>query len=207
MYQINGVYCAVLTPINADLSINNDLYLRHCQFLMKKGLDGLTPFGTNGEASSFSINQKKESLEFLLNNRIDPKILIPDKKSSLPKKFEVVCVEDLGARFQGAKTFVQDTIEALPGFYSKVGQSLKAWVPKPPEIKADDEQDVKIQNEKEVATQINETQYYYFVTGAEKQVGPVGELEIRGLVEKTPQSDVRVWHEGLTSWVPFNEVF
>jgi hypothetical protein len=137
----------------------------------------------------------------------NPKILIPDKNSSLPKKFEVVCVEDLGARFQGAKTFVQDTIEALPGFYSKVGQSLKAWVPKPPEIKADDEQDVKIQNEKEVATQINETQYYYFVTGAEKQVGPVGELEIRGLVEKTPQSDVRVWHEGLTSWVPFNEVF
>ena len=58
MNQINGVYCAVLTPINADLSINNDLYLRHCQLLMKKGLDGLTPFGTNGEASSFSVNEK-----------------------------------------------------------------------------------------------------------------------------------------------------
>ena len=77
MNKINGVYCAALTPINKDLSINKDLYLRHCQFLMKQGLDGLTPFGTNGEASSFSIEQKKETIQFLLDNRIDPKILMP----------------------------------------------------------------------------------------------------------------------------------
>ena len=61
MFKISGVYCASLTPVNNDLSINNDLYLRHCQSLMHKGLDGLTLFGTNGEASSFSIDQKKRS--------------------------------------------------------------------------------------------------------------------------------------------------
>ena len=55
MFKINGVYCASLTPINNNLTINTDLYLRHCQALMHKGLDGLTLFGTNGEASSFSI--------------------------------------------------------------------------------------------------------------------------------------------------------
>ncbi len=82
MNKINGVYCAVLTPIKQDLSINKDLYLRHCQFLMKRGLDGLTPFGTNGEASSFSLNQKKDGIDFLLDNRVDPKILIPGSGSS-----------------------------------------------------------------------------------------------------------------------------
>ena len=82
MNKINGVYCAALTPLNQDLSINKDLYLRHCQFLMKQGLDGLTLFGTNGEASSFSVYQKKETVQFLLENRIDPKILMPGSGSS-----------------------------------------------------------------------------------------------------------------------------
>ena len=76
MFKISGVYCASLTPINNELSINTDLYLRHCQTLMRKGLDGLTLFGTNGEASSFSLDQKKNAIEFLLNNRIDSSNLI-----------------------------------------------------------------------------------------------------------------------------------
>ncbi len=76
MFKISGAYCAVLTPLNNNLSINNNLHLRHCQSLMQKGLDGLTIFGTNGEASSFSINQKIQSIEFLLDNRIDASNLI-----------------------------------------------------------------------------------------------------------------------------------
>ena len=76
MFKISGAYCAVLTPLNNNLSINNNLHLRHCQSLMQKGLNGLTIFGTNGEASSFSINQKINSIEFLLDNRIDASNLI-----------------------------------------------------------------------------------------------------------------------------------
>ena len=76
MFKISGAYCAVLTPLNNKLSINNNLHLRHCQSLMQKGLDGLTIFGTNGEASSFSIKQKINSIEFLLENRIDASNLI-----------------------------------------------------------------------------------------------------------------------------------
>ena len=82
MHKINGAYCAAITPINQDLTVNKDLYLRHCQSLIRKGLDGLTLFGTNGEASSFSIKQKKESIHFLLENRIDPKNLILGTGSS-----------------------------------------------------------------------------------------------------------------------------
>jgi len=76
MFKITGVYCAVITPIKNNHSINKDLHLRHCQSLMKKGLDGLTIFGTNGEASSFSVTQKIKSIEFLLENRIDASNLI-----------------------------------------------------------------------------------------------------------------------------------
>ena len=82
MFKISGAYCAVLTPLDNNLSINNNLHLRHCQSLMQKGLDGLTIFGTNGEASSFSIKQKMHSIEFLLENRIDASNLIIGSGSS-----------------------------------------------------------------------------------------------------------------------------
>ena len=82
MHKISGVFSAALTPIKQDLSINQDLYLRHCQYLMRQGHDGIAIFGTTGEANSFSIQEKKNNLEYLLSNRIDPKILIPGTGSS-----------------------------------------------------------------------------------------------------------------------------
>ena len=82
MHKISGVYSAALTPIKQDLSINQDLYLRHCQYLMRQGHDGLAIFGTTGEANSFSLKERKENLEFLLSHKIDPKVLIPGTGSS-----------------------------------------------------------------------------------------------------------------------------
>ena len=67
MHKINGIYSAALTPINDDLSINKNLYLEHCQYLMKQGHDGLAIFGTTGEANSFSIKEKCDTIDFLKN--------------------------------------------------------------------------------------------------------------------------------------------
>jgi Dihydrodipicolinate synthase/N-acetylneuraminate lyase len=82
MHKISGIFSAALTPIKKDFSINQDLYLRHCQYLMRQGHDGLAIFGTTGEANSFSVQEKKNNLEFLLANRIDPNVLIPGTGSS-----------------------------------------------------------------------------------------------------------------------------
>jgi 4-hydroxy-tetrahydrodipicolinate synthase len=82
MLKISGVYSAALTPLKEDLTVNKDLYLRHCQYLMKQGHDGLAIFGTTGEANSISIKEKCETIDFLITNRIDPKILIPGTGSS-----------------------------------------------------------------------------------------------------------------------------
>jgi len=82
MLKISGVFSAALTPIKEDLTVNKDLYIRHCQYLMKQGHDGLAIFGTTGEANSFSINEKCETIDFLITNKIDPKVLIPGTGSS-----------------------------------------------------------------------------------------------------------------------------
>ena len=111
MLKISGVYSAALTPIKEDLTVNKDLYLRHCQYLMKQGHDGLAIFGTTGEANSFSIKEKCETIDFLITNRIDPRIIIPGTGSS--------SVED--AIFMTKHAVQQDLrgVLLLPPFYYK----------------------------------------------------------------------------------------
>ena len=111
MHNISGVFSAALTPVKKDLSINQDLYLRHCQYLMRQGHDGLAIFGTTGEANSFSIKEKKDTLEFLLSNRIDPKILIPGTGSS--------SLKDAIEMTKHAASYKVKAVLLLPPFYYK----------------------------------------------------------------------------------------
>tara|TARA_Y100000590_G_scaffold440197_1_gene565303 strand:+ start:1149 stop:2078 length:930 start_codon:yes stop_codon:yes gene_type:complete len=84
MHKINGTYCAVLTPINSDFSINKKLYLEHCNNLLTEGLDGIGIFGTTGEANSFNIEEKIEAINFLIDHNIDPgKIISGTGKCSI----------------------------------------------------------------------------------------------------------------------------
>ena len=111
MHNISGVYSAALTPIKEDLTINKDLYLRHCQYLMKQGHDGLAIFGTTGEANSLSIKEKCESIDFLITNKIDPKILIPGTGST--------SVDDSIVMTKHAVQHNVKAVLVLPPFYYK----------------------------------------------------------------------------------------
>ncbi len=111
MHKISGVFSAALTPIKQDLSINKDLFLRHCQYLMRQGHDGLAIFGTTGEANSLSIQQKKDHLDFLVANRIDPRVLIPGTGSS--------SVSDAIDMTKHAASHKVKAILMLPPFYYK----------------------------------------------------------------------------------------
>jgi hypothetical protein len=63
-----------------------------------------------------------------------PALLVPEGSSAMPSYLEVVSISDIGARFKGAKTFVEDVREAFPSFYHDAGQHIKAWLPKPPKM-------------------------------------------------------------------------
>ena len=77
MHKISGTYCAVLTPINEDFSINLELFLKHCEYLLTQNLDGLAIFGTTGEANSFNVEEKLHAINYLIDNKIDPSKLLP----------------------------------------------------------------------------------------------------------------------------------
>ena len=56
-----GIWPALLTPLNADLSIDHAKLAAHCKSLIARGCPGVTPFGTTGEGPSFSTAERKEA--------------------------------------------------------------------------------------------------------------------------------------------------
>ncbi|MBO69137.1 MAG: dihydrodipicolinate synthase family protein, partial [Acidiferrobacteraceae bacterium] len=65
-----GVWCASLTPLNSDLSIDLIHLIDHIQFLLDNGIHGIGLFGTTGEATSFSTSERMVTLEGLLRRGI-----------------------------------------------------------------------------------------------------------------------------------------
>ena len=77
MYKISGTYCATLTPFNLDYSINKKQLLEHCNNLLSQNIDGIAIFGTTGEANSLSITEKLDAINYLIENKIDSRKLLP----------------------------------------------------------------------------------------------------------------------------------
>src|ERR1700754_2381876 len=57
--KTHGVVAAVATPINEDGSPDIARATRLARFLLANGCDGLNVLGTTGEATSFSLDQRK----------------------------------------------------------------------------------------------------------------------------------------------------
>ncbi|MDO5409944.1 MAG: 4-hydroxy-tetrahydrodipicolinate synthase [Lachnospiraceae bacterium] len=61
--EIKGIIPAILTPMNADESVNLEVLREQIERLIEGGVHGLFPFGTNGEGYILSENEKIEVLE------------------------------------------------------------------------------------------------------------------------------------------------
>ena len=77
MSVLRGVIAPNLTPFEDDLTVAEDLYLDHAEWLLAEGCAGLAPFGTTGEALSLGMEERMAMLEAMLARGIDPARLIP----------------------------------------------------------------------------------------------------------------------------------
>ena len=68
---------AVLTAMNADLSIDLDRMAAHCRWLLANGCNGLGVLGTTGEANSLGISERIEVLEGLVARGIPAAKMMP----------------------------------------------------------------------------------------------------------------------------------
>ena len=66
--MIEGIWSAVLTPIDADRAPDVMTALSHCRELLERGCDGVNLLGTTGEAMSLSVEQRVEFMEAMAAN-------------------------------------------------------------------------------------------------------------------------------------------
>ncbi|MDP3244973.1 MAG: dihydrodipicolinate synthase family protein, partial [bacterium] len=65
-----GILSAVLTPLNKKLNADNAELINHINWLLKRGNDGIGLLGSTGEANSFSINERLQILEAVIDGGI-----------------------------------------------------------------------------------------------------------------------------------------
>jgi len=70
---LNGVYSASLTPLTASFEPNLPVLVRHAQWLLESGSDGVALLGSTGEANSLTIEQRLAIIE------LSAKELPPDR--------------------------------------------------------------------------------------------------------------------------------
>ena len=74
---LSGVMAPVLTPFDARLEVQPQLFLQHCRSLLEEGCVALAIFGTTSEANSLSVEERERLLDHLLDNGIPPARLMP----------------------------------------------------------------------------------------------------------------------------------
>jgi 4-hydroxy-tetrahydrodipicolinate synthase len=72
----DGIFAACLTPLKPNLDVDDKALLRHCQWLLANGCDGLAPLGSTGEANSFSVSERKKLLDVLIEGGLQPERLL-----------------------------------------------------------------------------------------------------------------------------------
>lgn len=110
-FGISGVYCATVTPLNADLSPDLARLGAHCQNLLADGCHGIALLGTTGEANSFSVAERKAILEGALDAGITPEQLAPG--------VGVAAIPDTVELTRHALSLGVTRVVMLPPFYYK----------------------------------------------------------------------------------------
>jgi 4-hydroxy-tetrahydrodipicolinate synthase len=87
--RIQGVLSPVLTPFRADHTPDPDRFIRHCRWLLDQEV-GLAVFGTNSEANSMTVAEKRKLLDALLEAGLPPARMMPGTGScAVPDTIEL----------------------------------------------------------------------------------------------------------------------
>lgn len=81
-----GIWPAMLTPLNAQLDIDHARMARHALAVLGKGCSGVTAFGTTGEGPSFSMQERREALDQLIAHGVPAeRIIVSTSCAALPE--------------------------------------------------------------------------------------------------------------------------
>jgi 4-hydroxy-tetrahydrodipicolinate synthase len=75
-FRLQGVLSPVVTPFDRKLRPDGARLVRHCRWLLDQDV-GLAVFGTNSEANSMSVAEKRELLDALVDGGTPPERMMP----------------------------------------------------------------------------------------------------------------------------------
>ncbi|MGB6104549.1 MAG: dihydrodipicolinate synthase family protein [Pusillimonas sp.] len=86
---LSGVFSPVLTPFSSDCKPHIPRYIDHCRNLLSQDV-GLAIFGTNSEANSLSVAEKRQLLDALLENGLPAARMMPGTGAcAVPESIEM----------------------------------------------------------------------------------------------------------------------
>jgi 4-hydroxy-tetrahydrodipicolinate synthase len=68
----SGIWPALLTPLTVDLDVDHARFAAHAHALLAAGCGGVTPFGTTGEGASFSVDERRQGVQALVDAGVPP---------------------------------------------------------------------------------------------------------------------------------------
>lgn len=74
---LQGIYAAVMTPMQDDLSCDTNRLAAHCRSLLDEGCHGVSLFGTTGEGPALTTGERQAGLEAVLAAGVAPQRVLP----------------------------------------------------------------------------------------------------------------------------------
>ncbi|MDO8589175.1 MAG: dihydrodipicolinate synthase family protein [Armatimonadota bacterium] len=108
MAELKGIVAAILTPFDERDNVDLDYMKRHLRFVEAGGAQGFVPSGSNGEAASMRLEERKRIIELCGANKGSMFMVAGTGSTSLSETLELSrCAESAGA----------DAIMVLPPFF------------------------------------------------------------------------------------------
>ena len=92
MSKINGVYAAVMSVLNDDLTLNINRTIEHGEMVIDHGCHGVAIFGSTGQAQLISISEKINLFNQLSTSKYKEKYIIGTGLNSLSETINLMSV-------------------------------------------------------------------------------------------------------------------
>jgi len=92
MSKINGIYAAVMSVLNNDLTLNVDRTIKHAEMVIDQGCHGAAIFGSTGQAQLISISEKINLFNQLSKSKYREKYIIGTGLNSLSETINLMSV-------------------------------------------------------------------------------------------------------------------
>ena len=92
MSKINGIYAAVMSVLNNDLTLNTNKTIKHAEMVIDQGCHGAAIFGSTGQAQLISISEKINLFNELSKSKYKEKYIIGTGLNSLGETINLMSV-------------------------------------------------------------------------------------------------------------------